>query len=140
MAFVWIFPFGVALLAFVAWARAGRSPAAKWWPGNIWNEGAILCVLPAFGLMCVIGTAMAALGDPAERPLPLALLAVCTFFALVGAMLLGLWGLLLIPIPERWFPKWAWPKSRTRRDRIKRAARKKERREQRERKRAQPHA
>lgn len=133
MAYLLAFIGGCALLAFVAWARAGRSPAARWWPGSSFNESAILGVLPAFGLMCVIGTLMAInselVGKPAEVHPAWALVWLPLLLAMIASMALGIWGLVIVRFPERMFPKWAWPKSQSRKDKISGVKRRKRRRE-----------
>lgn len=143
MGYVVMFLGGSALLGFVAWARAGRSGAARWWPGSVYNESAILGVLPGFGLMCVIGTVAALIGDPEELHPAWAFLWLPVFFACVGAMGLGIWGILLLRFPERMFPTWAWPKSQSRKDKIdgvKRRKRRSDRRAERRAVRAGPKA
>lgn len=118
MKYAGFFALGVALLTLTAWARRGKTRAARWWPGSPMSESAILFVVPGLGLMGVAAGASEVVDEWAPASIAFG------FIALVG-MVLGVWGV-FFPLPQGWFPAWAWEESWTRAHRERKARRKQE--------------
>lgn len=84
---------GVVLVAWNAWQRAGRTPAARAWTRSMqgtWKRRSVLVVRPLIAAVLILGGLAVLLADtPAAVPLGLA----------TGSCLLVLAGYLLLPLP-----------------------------------------
>ncbi len=97
---------GAAILVLVAWSRAGRNRAARWWAddgtGTAFDERAVLFILPGFALILLSVWPLAGYSsrtaDDAWR----------LFFAplvLVGGVM-GIWGGMQLYVPRWYLPAW----------------------------------
>lgn len=94
---------GCALIAVALWSRAGRSRRARWWAGRRWNESAVLCWMPGFGLVLAGAGPLSTWRDPGDSTWWSSLLSVLVLVGLVVA----LWGCLFLPLPKWFTPRWS---------------------------------
>jgi len=102
------FVVGAALLAYSAWERRGRSPAARRWMGRgrgnpLFRERMSLIGLPAVAVLCWCFGAVALPEIGTYLLLIAAPIAVLCFIPLIICRLS------FIPIPDAVYPKWARP-------------------------------
>lgn len=78
------------------------------------GESCVLFVYPGLGLMAVAGGIYPAVDGIPGSEFPVGLVGL-------AGLVLGLWGITPVPLPQRWFPAWAWEESWTREHRERKA-------------------
>ena len=99
---------GFGFLAYCAWARRGRSPAARRWMGNEFgnapfNERMTVLGGPMFGLICLCFSLEC-------RHVVARYLMLITFPLGALLFLVMFWALMVfLPLPDIVYPRWARP-------------------------------
>ncbi|HLS15436.1 MAG TPA: hypothetical protein VK095_13075 [Beutenbergiaceae bacterium] len=98
---------GIAFVVYACWARAGRSPRARRWAGNMlaqpywWSDRFAVLAAPAAGIWLISFSLMVTL--PGAPTALVAILRAAFILASLGLV----WGILSLPIPRALYPRWA---------------------------------